>query len=298
MMKSKILSELGFSDEARVLLLNHDDLGMNYGSNIAFQELLNEGTVKSGSVMVPCPWFPHFIELYIKNRNFSVGVHLTLTSEWGNYRWKPLSTVDVSSGLIDSDGYFWKNRQLLRQHLNKQAAEVEFRAQIDRALDSGIDVTHLDCHMGVGLVPELIDIYLKLGNEYKVPVLLPKSIIAVKKLYKIDDVNDDFYTDLVAELEVTRYPLVDNFTITPCFPAKEAEKGYENLLLNIPHGVTFFSLHPNTSDSIKLIDPVMYHARIDEYRLFSKIFNENWLSMHGIKVISFKEIRNMLRKKQ
>lgn len=295
-MKKELLSELGLPKNSRVLLLNHDDLGMNYGSNIAFLEISNNNSVQSGSVMVPCPWFPHISEVCKKNNELNIGVHLTLTSEWSHYRWRPLSTSNKSSGLIDSDGYFWKSRKLLRQNINKDAAEIELRAQIDRALNSGIDITHLDCHMGVGIIPELVEIYIKLGNDYKLPVLIPKNISETLKLYKIDDADESFYVNIINNLEDNGYPLVDNFKITPCFPSSEAKSGYEGLLSSTPQGITFLSLHPNTSDSIKSIDSVMYHVRIDEYQLFRRYFNIDWLKARGIEAINYRQIRDILRK--
>ena len=148
-MKSTVLQALGYGDKERALIFHNDDLGMNTGANTAFIELAKRGVLSSGSVMVPCPQFKNLAELVRYDSTFDVGVHLTLTSEWKEYRWRPLSTSSRSSGLIDEQGYFWKNRTLLRQHIQPEAALIELRAQIDIALKEGIDVSHLDCHMGI-----------------------------------------------------------------------------------------------------------------------------------------------------
>lgn len=295
-MQKELLSKLGLNSNSRVLIPNHDDLGMSFGSNVAFLKLCNVGFIKSGSVMVPCPWFPHLVNIAGNNPKLNIGVHLTLTSEWSNYRWKPLTTNSISSGLIDGDGYFWKNRQLLRLNVNKQAAEVELRAQIEKALKAGIDVTHLDCHMGIGIIPELIDVYIKLGKDYKLPILLPKNIKETLKLYKLSGVNDTMYTNIINELIDNNYPLVDHFKITPCFDSKVAQLGYENLISGIPKGITFLSLHPNKPGDIENIDTVMYHARIDECKIFSENYNSAWTKAKGIDIISFRQIRDVLRK--
>ncbi len=109
-------------------------------------------------------------------RTSILGVHLTLTSEWQTYRWRPISTTSRSSGLIDEDGHFWRRLPMLAAHVVPEAAETEMRAQIERAISAGIDVTHLDTHMGAAVLPQLIDIYIRLGREYRLPVLLPKHL--------------------------------------------------------------------------------------------------------------------------
>jgi predicted glycoside hydrolase/deacetylase ChbG (UPF0249 family) len=155
-------SHLDIPRDYAILLPNHDDLGMSWGSNQAFKDLAKCGFIKSSSVMVPCPWFSGVVKEVRKHQQLNIGVHLTLTSEWVEYRWRPISTSKKSSGLVDDDGFFWRSRSLLRNNISVSAAEIELKAQIETALSSGIDVTHLDCHMGIGFIPELFDIYIKL----------------------------------------------------------------------------------------------------------------------------------------
>src|SRR3989344_157731 len=294
-MKNYLLNELGFSSDSRVLLPNHDDLAMNYGANMSFIELARTGSVKSGSVMVPCPWFPHLAEIARKDRTLNIGVHLTLTSEWSNYRWRPLSACDKTSGLIDNDGYFWRNRGLLRKNLNTGAAELELRTQINTALAAGIDVTHLDCHMGIGLLPELIHIYIKLGEDYQLPILLPRNIEDSLSVFRMENIDLSFYTRIILKLEQKNYPLVDYFKITPGFSSVNARLGYEDLISEIPKGITLLSLHPNIPGTIEFIDPDKFFWRTDEHKLFSNEFNSEWAGRHNIKTISFRQIRDVLR---
>lgn len=279
----------------RILITNADDLGIDCGSNEAFMELSYYGSIKSGSVMVPCPWFQHICDLNRGKSGLNIGVHLTLTSEWQNYRWRPLTTNNESSGLVDEDGYFWRNRQLLRQNINVESAEIELRTQIDTAVRSGIDITHLDCHMGVGIIPELIEIYIKLGYDYRLPVLLPRKIEDTLRLYKIKETLLPFYKNLINKLDEVDYPLVDNFKITPCFESDVALSGYERLLSTIEKGTTFLSLHPNKLGSIASIDPVKYQVRVDEYNIFKSNFNSEWAKKLGIKMISYRELRDEFR---
>ena len=111
------------------------------------------------------------------NGTLDVGVHLTLTSEKKPYRWRPLTAPPRSAGLTDDLGYFWTDVPSVRRNAVPEAVETELRAQIDAALAAGIDVTHLDAHMGAVNMPEFVDIYLRLGRNYKVPILLVRDIV-------------------------------------------------------------------------------------------------------------------------
>jgi len=107
----------------RAVILHIDDLAMCHGANRAFLDLARAGLVTSGSVMVPCPWFREIAEAASGDAALDLGVHLTLTSEWRHYRWRPISTTSRASGLIDGEGYFWRDVASLRAHLVPEAAE-------------------------------------------------------------------------------------------------------------------------------------------------------------------------------
>src|SRR3954462_7143579 len=105
-------SSMNLADELgveRAVILHVDDLGMCHGGNQAFLELAAAGLVSCGSVMVPAPWFREIAEAGAADPSLDLGIHLTLTSEWARYRWAPISTISRSSGLIDADGYFWRD---------------------------------------------------------------------------------------------------------------------------------------------------------------------------------------------
>ena len=158
---------------ARALVLHIDDVGMCHGANVAFLELARSGGVTCGSIMVPCPWFREIASAAAQDPALDLGVHLTLTSEWPQYRWGPLSTCSRASGLIDAQGYFPRNCLDLRARLNVEASEIEFRAQIDRALEAGIDVTHLDTHMGTLYArPDYTRAYLQLAMDEGIPAMV------------------------------------------------------------------------------------------------------------------------------
>ncbi|MEL6890254.1 MAG: ChbG/HpnK family deacetylase, partial [Actinomycetota bacterium] len=165
---------------AQRMVIHADDVGFCHGANVAFVELSELGTITAGSVMVPCPWFTEIASIAAADADsreptLDVGVHLTLTSEHRWYRWGPVSQPSRLAGLTDDIGNLWSTVAEVRAHAHPDAVEAEWRAQLDRALDAGIDVTHLDAHMGAALAPEWCDRYVALGAEYGVPALITST---------------------------------------------------------------------------------------------------------------------------
>lgn len=283
--------------ERPVLIPHLDDIGMCHGANLAMLELARMGTVTCGSVMVPCPWFPEIAQAFRSRRDLDLGVHLTLTSEWQGYRWRPLTGSSRKGGLVDDDGYFWRNCVQLRRHVDPRAAEEEMRAQIEAALAAGIDVTHLDTHMGAAAVPELVEIYLRLGRLYRLPVLLPRAIASYLDVLKLGAVQPEEYRPWLEALEAEGAQFVDRFAMTPGVPSAEADATYRRLVETLEPGVTFLSLHANAPGDIETIVPDRAHWRTDEYRIFSDPAFAAWLREQGIELAGFRALRAELRRR-
>ncbi|MFS8085003.1 MAG: polysaccharide deacetylase family protein, partial [Acidobacteriota bacterium] len=280
---------------ARVLVLHVDDVGMCHGANVAFLKLARSGGVTCGSVMVPCPWFREIADAAAADRSLDLGVHLTLTSEWTEYRWRPLTIASRASGLIDDQGYFPRNCLELRSRLQPEAAEIEFRAQVDRALAAGIDVTHLDTHMGAAVLPELVDIYVRLGREYRLPVLLPRELDSYTGVLKLGEIPASFYETRIAEIDAAGLPVFDRFRMSPWVPSAEVDATYRMMIDTLPPGATFFALHCNAPGDIETIVPPRAHFRTDEYRLFGSGAPMCWIAAAGIRTIGMREVRDLWR---
>ena len=293
-----LMKKLGFQPDQRVAIFHADDVGMCHGANAAFAELSKDGIITCGAAMVPCPWFSEVAAMAADNPAVDLGVHLTLTSEWQNYRWAPISTTRRSSGLIDADGYFWHRLPMLAAHLVPEAAEAEMRAQIERALSAGIDITHLDSHMGVTLLPQLIDIYIRLGREYRIPVLLPKHLSEYTSVLEFDNISLNEVTEGLARLEADGWPLVDHFRMTPGVPARESDSAYRELIAGLPPGLTLVAVHPNISGDIEAIIPPRAHFRTEEYRLFRDAKFKEFIAAQNIQSLGFRPLRELLRHKE
>ncbi len=154
------------------LIIRCDDIGMNHSVNLAVKELLDTGLPVNCSVMFPCGWYLEGINILKEYDNVSVGVHLTLNSEWQEYKWGPVSGQGSVPSLVDSNGFFFQTRALFEA--NKPVlseVEKELRAQLDRAMNSGIDISYMDYHMSTAVsTPEYQNLLMKLAKEYNIGI--------------------------------------------------------------------------------------------------------------------------------
>ena len=154
------------------LIIRGDDIASSHAANVACIKTATEGIAQSLEIMAPCPWFPEAAAMLNQHPGIDVGVHITLTSEWDNIKWGPLT--DAPS-LSDSRGYFYPTtRQVLSAGPKSAEVERELRAQIELALASLPNVTHMTGHMGIAdLTPEIRAIVDRLATEYKLPYEVP-----------------------------------------------------------------------------------------------------------------------------
>ena len=165
---------LGWARGDRVLILHMDDAGMSYDSNAGIEHVIENGLARSLSVMMPCPWVPAIVRFIKNHPEADAGLHLTLTSEWKDYRWAPLAGAGVVPGLIDQEGAMWSTVASVAARATPDEVGREIRAQLDRAERMGFHPTHLDSHMGTLFANAgFLERYVRLGMENRIPVMLP-----------------------------------------------------------------------------------------------------------------------------
>lgn len=166
--------KLGYPKGKKVLIIHVDDVGMSYESNQGAIKAIREGVANSLSVMMPCSWVPGFVNYWKENKDIDAGLHLTMTSEWTDYRWAPVAGKTNVKSLTDSEGALWKSVASVVKNASADDVETEIRAQLDRARTMGLEPTHLDSHMGALFAkPEFLERYLKVGMQEKIPVMFP-----------------------------------------------------------------------------------------------------------------------------
>lgn len=165
---SVLYSQQGLEPNTKYHLVRMDDFGMCHSVNMAVKKVIESGLPSSVSIMFVCSWYQEAIDILKEYPEVSVGVHLTLNAEWKNYRWGPISGKDAVSSLVDSVGYFFPSRAKLYGN-NPQLDEIEkeLRAQLDRAMNSGISIDYMDFHMGAAVETEATRTLVEnLAEEY------------------------------------------------------------------------------------------------------------------------------------
>jgi len=209
LLTSTSLSQI--ENQSKTLLIRCDDLGMSHSVNMAFKELMETGLKFSASVMFPCAWYQEAVDILKANLQITVGVHLTLNAEWKNYRWGPVAGRDKVSSLIDKDGYFFPSRAAFFDNNPKtEEVEIELRAQIDRAINSGTKISYLDYHMGTAVdKPELRNIVEKLAKEYGLAISRYFGEVDLESMYSIDiDKKKDYLFNLIEKIQAGKINLL------------------------------------------------------------------------------------------
>jgi predicted glycoside hydrolase/deacetylase ChbG (UPF0249 family) len=277
------------------MVIHADDVGMCHGANRAFVELSHHGTIGAGSVMVPCPWFPELAEIAAADPVLDVGVHLTLNAEQQGYRWGPVSRPSASAGLTDDDGYLWRSVADVRRHAHPDAVEAEWRAQVDRALAAGIDVTHLDAQRGSALAPEWCDRYVALGVDYDVPVLITSQLGGYDPNNHLADVTEEQFAPFVAAARAAAMPVFGRVLETDFGRPRSGPTDYEGQLHSSDEALVYCAFHPCRPGpgEIENIEPDAHHVRVDEYELFRTSSWKDWLdAQHEIEPIGMRTLRD------
>jgi len=283
-----VLQALGFGAGDRVVIVHADDLGMCHATLPAFEELIEFGLVRSGSVMVPCPWFLEAAALSNKQPAVDLGIHLTLTSEWPAYRWGPVSTRDPDSGLMDERGFFHRRRQAVVERAALQAAFVELRAQVETARRAGIDATHLDCHMYTALDTKFLPGYIDLCIEEVLPGVVSRECWE-------GDVTTAVAGALSRWVE-HRFPVFDRISVMGVLePGFDRVDQARKVFDEFPNGLSCLLIHPAIdTPELRAITPD-WSLRVADYQAFLSMELRSHLKHTGIQLIGYGQLRRFMR---
>lgn len=290
-----LLARLGFSNHDRLVIIHADDIGMCHASLQAFQDLWENEAITSGAVMVPCPWFPAAVEMYRQNPSMDLGVHLVLTSEWDFYRWRPLTAGIRGSSLVDAEGYFPRSDAEIQADADPGEAAAELLAQVERALAFGLDVTHIDTHMGAVGHPKFMTAYLQLTSQFRIPPMIPRGDAAMFQSLGMDTEISTLMAEYTAQLEEQGVPLVDFITGLPLDQPDGQLELAKKMLSELPPGLTHFIHHPSIdTPELRAITPD-WPSRVANYRVFMREELKDLIKAEGIHLIGYRQIREMLR---
>ena len=291
--------ETDFGEADRVLITHADDFGFCHAANAATAECLASGASSCASVLVNAPWFPEAARLCRENPRFDVGVHLTLTSEYDGLRWSAVSTRDATAGLHDEEGYLWRTVVDALTHVPPEVARAEMRAQLEIALEAGIDVTHIDTHMGTVVHPRYLLDYLDLAREFEVPAFLPRPDL---ERLEAQPQSRSFAAEYVAALEGVSdadVPMLDSIVIDTLLPLDQCGGNkrdfFETAIRGIEPGLTHLLFHPAEASAELEAATGTWETRNADFEVFSDPAMRAFIEGEGIHLIGYRELRDALR---
>ncbi len=293
---------LGYDSTAIVLIVNADDFGMCHAENSATMDLLKSGYVTSSTVMAPCPWFEEAANFCRDNPQLDVGIHLTLTSEWQHYKWAGVASSDLIPSLLIEDGYFPASSSDVERYARSDEVEIELRAQVEKALNAGINPTHIDNHMGsvYGLLTanDFFDAIFRISKEYNLPFRLPRHISPPWDRL-IPPARQAQLMALADSMTAQGYVLPDYLKVLTNHgnSYEEALEEYLNLIRNLEPGVTEIYIHAAVeSAEIKAITSNWVTRKWD-YQVFLSDEVRALIDSMNIHYIGWRDLQ-MLQKSQ
>jgi len=259
---------LGYPAGKKVLILHADDIGMCEEANAAAKAYLLDDKIQSASVMVPCPAAAEFIQWYAQHPDEDVGVHLTLNAEWRDYRWGPVSESGLGSGLVDPDGFLWRDVRSVVEHASAAEVEREIRAQVGRFTELGVKPGHIDTHMGtLYSQPEYTRAYLNLAVEMDLPAMAISFTPAVAQRFR--EQGYPLTDELTGYIEGVPLPKLDDFHAVPGGASyQEVRAGFIQLIESLQPGLCEIIFHPSIeSERLKTITN-SWQQRVWESQLF------------------------------
>jgi chitin disaccharide deacetylase len=279
--------KLAYPKDARLLIINADDFGMCHDENEATVEGLTSGLFTSATVLVTCAWFEEVADFARHHPSADLGVHLTLTSEWEPHKWGPVLGRRAVPSLVDGRGYLWPHVPQVFAHDRLEEAEAELRAQIDKALTAGIDVTHLDSHMGpLHLRADYHDIYRRLARDHRLPLRMV-SRRALSKIEGMHAVLDGL------ERDGTWYP--DHFNGGGPRHIDETTAYWTTLIRDLRPGITEIYCHPALARAELLGCARDARQREADFRFFTSGQARRLIRGEGIELVGYRKLRDAMR---
>lgn len=279
---------LGHAPDAKLLMVHADDVGMCHSVNVASIEALLSGGVQSASIMIPCPWLSEIAETAGVKPELDLGLHLTLTSEWKHYRWRPVAPAAQVKGLLDPEGYLYRDVRSVASHATAAEVETELMAQVERARQFGIKFTHVDTHMGTLYArPDYFEVYTRVAQKAGVPCMMPrptKEAEAELKEYPIT-------AAMIEKKERDGFVLLDRLvTGVPGNGTADRRDSYVKFLRELKPGVTKLIVHLSKDDpEIRAVSGA-WQRRWADFQFWTSTESRTLLKELGIRPITYREL--------
>ncbi len=268
---------LGYPDDARLLIINADDFGMCHAVNDAVCRALQQGVLRSTTLMTPCPWAPHAVHFLRDHPDVAFGIHLTAISEWPGYRWGPLTDRSKTPSLLDHAGHFqnFEQRHSTLDQINLAELELEFRAQIESVLAAGLHPTHLDWHaLRIDGRQDITDLMFRLVREYGL-ALRVRGRAAIERVQQLGlPCNDDDF--------------LDSYSLDPV----DQPACYHQLLRELPAGLHEWAVHPGLENAELLaIEGASRHVRQRDFDFLMSPATQAIVKAEGIVLLDYRALQ-------
>jgi len=274
---------LGYPADARLLIINADDFGMCNSVNEAIIGVLKKGVVRSTTLMVPCPWALHAMHFLADHPEIPFGVHLTVISDWVDYRWGPVTPREKVPSLINKAGYFYNFEHMpeFLAQVSLDQLEMEFRKQIEVVLAAGLKPAHLDWHcLRIGGRADILELMLRLAREYG----LALRVAGRSWIEKVQSQG----------LPTNDHDFLDSYLLDPVTKAAH----YAELLRELPVGLSEWAVHPGLDNSELLaIEPGGNHIRQTDFDFLTSQQAKDIVREEGIILLDYRALQAVWKEK-
>jgi predicted glycoside hydrolase/deacetylase ChbG (UPF0249 family) len=270
---------LGYPDDARLLIINADDFGRSHACNAGIVRSLQEGVVRSTTLMVPCPWALHAMQILSDHPEIAFGIHLTVISDVPLYRWGSLTCRDKVPSLIDEAGFFYGYEHIpaFLAQVKLSELEVEFRAQIEAVLARSLKPTHLDWHcLYNGGRADIFELTVQLAKDYGLAVRVfdRETGEALRR----------------EGLPTTEHPVVDTYKLD--LVGKSA--WFAKALRALPSGLSEWAAHPALgTPEVQAYDPEGWRAHPTDLDFLLSPEAREIIEQEGIVLLSYQPLQQV-----
>ena len=305
-----IAEKLGYEKDAKLLIIHADDIGIAHSINIASFDAYKNNAINSGSAMIPSPWIKEVAEFHKENPNYDIGLHLTLTAEWKNYKWRGVSSSNEIPSLLNEHNEFYDNTSDVNINANPEEVRKELQAQIDYARSLGINPSHIDSHMGaIAVNKDLWRVYIEVGYKNKLVSMatnsrvlnlfdedfpVPDYIVPVNDIYMLYPEADRSFIENTAGEDIANTLIVNDI-----YKYEDWFNLYSSKIKSLIPGLNVFLLHlgyDNEELRAVTVDHPEYGSlwRQLDFDVFNSDEIKKVLEDNDIKLVTWREIQEIV----
>ena len=305
-----IAERLGYDKNAKLLIIHADDIGIAHSINIASFDAYKNNAINSGAAMIPSPWIKEVAEFHKEYPKYDIGIHLTLTAEWKNYKWGGISSSNEIPSLLNEYNEFYDNTSDVNINANPEEVRKELQAQIDYARSLGINPSHIDSHMGaIAVNKDLWRVYIEVGHKNKLVSMATKSRIfnLFDQDFPVPDyivpVNDIYMlypeADRTSIENAAGEDIANTLIVNDVYKYDDFFNLYSSKVKSLTPGLNVFLLHlgyDNEELRAVTVDHPEYGSlwRQLDYDVFNSDEFKKVLKDNNIKLVTWGEIRDII----